>query len=214
MKLIIGNKNYSSWSLRPWLLLKHFNVAFEEQRIALFTETYESEVAEYNSDSKVPILLDNDITVWDSLAILEYISEQHLEGKGWPSDKKARAFARSISHEMHSSYFNVRNEFPMNCRKQFTHISPSQDAEFEIDRIHSLWQQCRNNYGQNGDWLFGEFSIADAMFAPIALRFKGYNIPINGVEGDYMLKLLNYPHLLDWVKAGTQETEVISFDEA
>ncbi len=213
LTLIIGNKNYSSWSLRPWVLMKHYQMNFEEKRVALFTDTTAQELSEYNSDLKVPILKDGELVVWDSLSILEYISEQYLDNRGWPADAKARAIARSISSEMHSSYFNLRNELPMNCRKRCEHIELSHDAAQEIDRIKGLWRQCRNEYGNGGEWLFGEYSIADAMFAPIVLRFDGYNIPLSGVEEAYLKNVLEHPAIIEWVEAGKLEKEVIESDE-
>ncbi len=213
LTLIIGNKNYSSWSLRPWIFMKHFQLEFEEKRVALFIETTVAELAEYNSDFKVPVLKDNELVVWDSLSILEYISEQYLGKRGWPADEKARSFARSISAEMHSSYYNVRNELPMNCRKKFENIELSKDAEREIERIKALWRKCRGEYGNAGEWLFGEYSIADAMFAPIALRFDGYGIPLAGVEEVYVKSVLKHPGIVEWVEAGKLETEVIDADE-
>lgn len=126
---------------------------------------------------------------------------------------KARALARSISSEMHSSFMNVRNELPMNCRKQFKNIILSSAAEHEVERIQSLWRQCRTEFGQGGEWLFGEFSIADAMFAPIALRFAGYSIALGEVETDYIKMVLEQPCIIEWVKAGAAETEVIEEDE-
>ncbi len=211
--LIIGNKNYSSWSLRPWILMKHYQVDFEEQRVALFTDTTADELSMFNSDFKVPILKDGELEVWDSLSILEYISEQYLSGNGWPVDAQARAVARSISSEMHSSFFNVRNELPMNCRKEFSGIQLSEGAEKEIERIKSLWNTCRNEYGGEGEWLFGNYSIADAMFAPVALRFSGYNIPLDGIEQEYVKSVLAHPAIIEWIEAGKLETEVIEEDE-
>jgi len=213
MKLIIGNKNYSSWSLRPWILLKHFNIEFDEEQHGLYTSTYESEVAKYNTDSKVPILKDDDLLVWDSLSILEYISEQYLGDRGWPKDKMARSIARSISSEMHSSFTNIRNEMPMNCRKQYSNIALSNETQQEIKRIKSLWQQCRQQYGSNGEWLFGEYSIADAMFAPIAIRFNGFSIELNELENSYVESHLNHPHMQTWMKEGKQETAIIDMAE-
>jgi glutathione S-transferase len=213
LTLIIGNKNYSSWSLRPWILMNHYQVNFDEKRVALFTDNTDEELSAYNSDLKVPILQDDELVVWDSLSILEYISEQYLDNQGWPTNRKARAIARSISAEMHSSYFNVRNELPMNCRKKFMNIKLSEGAEREVARIKGLWGKCRTEYGKNGEWLFGEYSIADAMFAPIALRFSGYDIPLAGVEADYVKSVLNHPGIVEWMEAGKLETEVIEADE-
>jgi len=170
-------------------------------------------LAEYNSDFKVPILKDDELVVWDSLAILEYVSEQYLENRGWPANARARAFARSISAEMHSSFSSVRNELPMNCRKKFENIELSKSAEREIGRIKALWRKCRSEYGNTGEWLFGDYSIADAMFAPIALRFDGYSIPLSGIEADYVNSVLKHPSIVEWVEAGKLETEVIEADE-
>lgn len=211
--LVIGNKNYSSWSLRPWIFMKHNNIGFEERKVLLFTETMETELAEYGSDSKVPVLKDGDLVVWDTLSILEYLSENFMDGKGWPEDRCARAIARSMSAEMHSSFSHVRNELPMNCRKQFHNIKLSVAAQHEVARIVSLWEQCRHRYGQGGEWLFGTYSIADAMFAPVALRFYGYNIPLQGIAADYVKSVLNHPGIIEWIEAGKQEKEIIPEDE-
>lgn len=213
LTLIIGNKNYSSWSLRPWFFMQFHCIDFKEIRVPLFTETTEQQLSEYNSDSKVPVLQDGDITVWDTLAIMEYLSETYLDNKGWPQDQKSRAFARSISAEMHSSYSHVRNELPMNCRNNFTHILPSADALREINRISHLWNSCRKQHSNAGPWLFGDFSIADAMFAPIALRFNGYNISLSGESQSYVELILNHPSIQNWIKSGKQELEVIAEDE-
>ena len=213
LTLIFGNKNYSSWSLRPWVFLKQNNIAFKEKRVALSTETTNNELEQYNSDFKVPILKDDELIIWDSLSILEYISEKYLLSNGWPQDEKARAFARSISAEMHSSFINVRNELPMNCRKKFNGINLSADAEGEIERIKSLWKTCRHKFGADGEWLFGKYSIADAMYAPIALRFHGYNIPLEGVEADYVTSVLTQPCIIEWIEAGKNENEIIKADE-
>jgi len=213
LTLIFGNKNYSSWSLRPWVLMKHYNISFEEKRVALFTETTNDELAQYYSDFKVPVLKDDDLIVWDSLSILEYVSEKYLQGKGWPHDDKVRATARSVSAEMHSSFMNVRNEMPMNCRKKFKDIKLSAEAEREVERIKTLWRYCRREFGSDGEWLFGKYSIADAMYAPIALRFHGYNIPLEGVEADYVQSVLNQPCIIEWIEAGKNEKEIIDQDE-
>ena len=213
LTLVIGNKNYSSWSLRPWLFMQHFQLPFIEKRVALFTDTFEAELAPYGSDSKVPVLQDGELVVWDSLAIMEYLSENQLHGKGWPADTAARALARSISNEMHSSFTNVRNELPMNCRKTFHGIQLSAAAQREVERIQSLWQLCREKYGKEGEWLFGDFSIADAMFAPVVLRFSGYSIALNEISAKYMYQLLHHPAIQAWIAAGKAEKEVIAEDE-
>jgi len=213
LTLVVGNKNYSSWSLRPWIFLRHHKVDFEEKWVSLFVDTTAGELAEYDSNYKVPILKDGELVIWDSLSILEYVSEAYLENKGWPEDRKARSLARSISSEMHSSFINVRNELPMNCKKKFENVKLSQGAKREIERIKALWRKCRSEYGSDGEWLFGAYSIADAMFAPIALRFTGYSIPLAGIEENYVESVLKHPGIVEWVEAGKQEAEIIDADE-
>jgi len=213
LTLIIGNKNYSSWSLRPWVFMKHYHIEFAEKRVPLFTATTAAELAEYGSGSKVPVLKDSELIVWDSLAILEYVSEKFLQGKGWPHNENARAVARSVSAEMHSSFTNVRNELPMNCRKNFTNIKLSAEAKNEIERIKTIWRTCRTQYAAEGEWLFGKYSIADAMYAPIALRFHGYNIPLEGIEAEYVESVLKQPCINEWIEAGKIEKEIIAEDE-
>lgn len=214
LTLVIGNKNYSSWSLRPWIFMRQRNIEFIEKRIPLFTETMEADLAPYFSNSKVPVLLDDEFVIWDTLAIMEYVSEQYLQGKGWPADIKARAVARSISAEMHSSFTELRNALPMNCRKQFSGFNISKGVQADIDRISSIWCKSRTEYGSGGDWLFGDYSIADAMFAPVVLRLKGYDVTLGDVEESYMQSVLNLPAMQEWIEAGKQEKEVIEMDEA
>ena len=213
LTLIIGNKNYSSWSLRPWIFMRHFKIPFNEKRIALFTDSMEQELAQYGSDSKVPVLQDGELVVWDSLAILEYLSEQYLDNQGWPTDVKARATARSICAEMHSSFFHLREALPMNCRKRFKNFTVSNEAEREINRVKALWKKCRSQYGQQGKWLFGDFSAADAMYIPIALRFVSYDIELNNDERNYVDTIISDPDIQEWVNAGKTEPEVIELDE-
>ena len=193
--------------------MKQHQIDFEEKRVALFTETTDEELSPYNSDFKVPILKDGDLTVWDSLSILEYISEKYLESSGWPRKVNARAIARSVSSEMHSSFVNVRSELPMNCRKKFQNIKLSLETEREIERIKTLWRNCRTQFEDEGEWLFGKYSIADAMFAPIALRFEGYSIPLGGLEEAYVKSVLKQPCIIEWIEAGKVEIEVIEEDE-
>lgn len=208
MQLIIGNKNYSSWSLRPWLLLKHFNTQFEEIRIPLFTSYFESSIKQYSDAGKVPVLVDKDITVWDSLAICEYISEQYLNGRGYPEGVAARAECRSVCAEMHSSFFQIREHMPMDCRSQLS-ISFTPEINVEISRIDNLWQKLRNKYEQQGDWLFGEFSIADCMYAPMASRFNSYRPALSQTSTDYVESLINHPQLKTWYQQSAAEIEII-----
>ena len=212
--LIIGNKNYSSWSLRPWFWMKHAGIGFEEKRVPLSTEDTARHLAEYFSNYKVPVLQDDDFVIWDSLAILEYLADKHSDKHGWPDDRRARATARSVSAEMHSSFTALRSELPMNCIKRFKDFNISPAAQKDVDRIKALWKSCRDQYGQGGPWLFGDFCIADAMFAPVALRFIGYEVPLNDQEREYIQTIMQDPHIINWVKSGQQEKEVIDIDEA
>ncbi len=193
--------------------MRHFQIEFQEKRIPLFTETTDKELLPYFSDYKVPVLMDGNFVVWDSLSILEYLSENYLESKGWPEEVKARAFARSVSAEMHSSFANLRNELPMNCRKKFSQITLSEDTAREISRVKQIWRKCRAEFEADGKWLFGDFSVADAMYAPIALRFDGYNISLSKFEESYVQQVLNHPDIVDWVESGKQEKEVIEMNE-
>jgi glutathione S-transferase len=156
---------------------------------------------------------DGELVVWDSLAIMEYLSDKYLEGRGWPADEKARAVARSVSAEMHSSFANVRSEMPMNLRKHFPDYQLSEAALREVGRIKSLWRLCREQYGQGGEWLFGDYSIADAMYAPIVMRFVGYDVPLEGIEKAYAESVLKQPAIQEWIEAGKAEIEVIAEDE-
>lgn len=213
LTLIIGNKNYSSWSLRPWVFMKTFGIEFEELRIPLFTRTTDKALAPYFSNYKVPILEDDGFVIWDSLSIMEYLSEKYLDNKGWPEDINARALARSVSAEMHSSFGALRNAMPMNCRKKFSNFKYSADVEADIERIKSIWHKCRSEYGNDGKWLFGDYSIADAMYAPVVLRFDGYDVPLNENERAYMQTVLGAGPVIDWIESGKKEKEVIDVDE-
>lgn len=213
LTLVIGNKNYSSWSLRPWMYMKNAGIVFKEIRVALDTENTSRQLEPYFSGSKVPVLIDGELVIWDSLAIVEYLSDKYTDYNGWPDSSAARAIARSVSAEMHSSFFALRNELPMNCRKKFNDFHLSAEVLDDINRIKDIWRYCKNNYGQKGPWLFGDFCIADAMFAPVAIRFTGYGVPLEGVEKDYVQTMINNPFLMEWVESGKKEKEIIEADE-
>lgn len=213
IQLIIGNKNYSSWSLRPWVFMQHNEIDFTEKQIALYEQDTDAKLSEYHSDFKVPILIDDKIEVWDSLSILEYLSEQYMQGQGYPTNVEARALARSICNEVHSSFMNVKNELPMNCRKKFNHVVLSDKAQEEVKRICDIWQMCKSQQQAKGKWLFGNYSIADAMFAPIALRFSGYSIKLDRHSQTYVENVLEQPCIIEWMKQGQSEKETIQEDE-
>ncbi|MFH1241738.1 MAG: glutathione S-transferase family protein [Pseudomonadota bacterium] len=209
LSLVIGNKNYSSWSLRPWFLMKYFEIPFSEIRVPLSQETTEKALRPLSPTLKVPVLIHRDLKIWDSLAICEYISENFLSGKGWPRQIEARAIARSISAEMHSGFFDIRNQLPMNCRKRFDGFKISPEARSEINRVEEIWSQCRERHGTSGPWLFGKFTIADCMFAPVALRFITYGVELNDFSSQYINRVQEHPAIVDWIGAARLETEII-----
>lgn len=214
LKLVIGNKNYSSWSLRPWLLLRRHGLRFEEIRVPLYTPEYAERVAGLSPSGKVPVLHHGPLAVWDSLAICEYVSEQLLDGRGWPADPEARAVARSASAEMHAGFQAVRTNLPMNLRGRFRWRSPGPEIEAEVARITGLWADCRARFGGLGPWLFGEFTIADAMYVPVALRFSVYNTPLEGVAAEYVHTCLTDEHVREWCEGAYRETEELTQFEA
>jgi len=213
LTLIIGNKNYSSWSLRPWIFLKTAGIEFTEKRVPLGTDQTNAQLEPYFSNHKVPVLLDKDLAVWDSLAIMEYIAEKYPYCHGWPEDPRIRAAARSVSAEMHSSFFELREDLPMNCRKKFTNFSPSSGALKDIDRIKAIWRYCKKRFSKNSPWLFDRFCIADAMFAPVCFRFSGYDVPLDGADKEYVESILSLPHMLEWKEAALLEKEVLEYAE-
>ena len=213
LTLYIGNKNYSSWSLRPWLLLKAGGIAFDEVRIPLYLEESAEQVRRYSPTGKLPVLQDGDITVWDSLAICEYLAERFPSLQAWPQDVQARAMARSVSAEMHSEFAALRQELPMNCRIQLKSYPLSAEVQHDVDRICAIWRECRTRYGGGGPWLFGSFTIADAMFAPVAMRFLSYGVELGAQEAAYRDQVLAMPQIQEWMEAGRQEYEVIERSE-
>ncbi|MDT8429114.1 MAG: glutathione S-transferase family protein [Pseudomonadales bacterium] len=214
MKLVIGNKNYSSWSLRPWLFLSVHGLPFEEVRIALDEETTAAQMALHTEAGKVPVLHDDGLMVWDSLAICEYVSEQYLHGKGWPADTRTRALARSYSAEMHSGFFEIRSKLPMNCRASGRKVALDPALQKDIARIDQIWSRLRAEHQDKGPWLFGEFSITDCMFAPVCSRFATYGIQVSALASTYAQYVLTHEKMLLWIAQGRAETETIKADEA
>ena len=213
LKLVIGNCNYSSWSLRPWLFLRHHGISFEEQRISLSTPSAHQQLASFFSNQKVPVLFDGEQEIWDSLAILEYLSESFPQLNGWPVERNARATARSVSAEMHSSFMDLRAGLPMNCRRIFPGYGISGAIRRDIDRITELWGYCRDQFGDSGPWLFGDFSIADCMYAPVVVRFIGYDVALNPEAEEYASTVYQSVALQEWIERGRQEPEVIEDEE-
>ena len=213
MKLIIGNRNYSSWSLRPWLLMSVHGVVFEEIRIPLYRADTDAALSAYTAAGKVPVLHDGVTVVWDSLAICEYVSEQYLDGGGWPTDAAARAEARSCSAEMHSGFFEIRGRLPMNCRATGRRVGMTPQLKAEVERIGSIWSGLRGRFAGRGPWLFGGFSIADCMFAPVVSRFRTYGIEMPGVCTKYMQHVLDMREMVQWYERAAVETETLEMSE-
>ncbi|MGA7937049.1 MAG: glutathione S-transferase family protein [Kovacikia sp.] len=209
LTLVIGNKNYSSWSLRPWLAMKQFGLEFEEIRIPLYTPEAPAKIRHYSPSGKVPALLHDDLTIWDSLAILEYLAEQFPDLNWLPQASRPRAIARSISAEMHSGFVALRETLPMNIRARFPGRGLTSAVQRDIDRITAIWRDCRQTYGGDGNFLFGEFAIADAMFAPVVLRFVTYNVSLDPVSRNYADAILALAPLQDWIATSTDEPESI-----
>jgi glutathione S-transferase len=214
LTLVIGNKNYSSWSLRPWIAMKQLGLEFDEIRIPLYLPSSKSELLRYSPAGKVPTLLDGDLTLWDTAAILAHLVERYPDKLWWPVDPAARAMARSVSAEMHSSFLALRSHMPMNCRadKQVSGLAATEQTALDGDiaRVKQIWQESRSQFGAGGDFLFGQFSIADAMYAPVVWRFKGYNVALDAVEQAYVDAMLALPTMQAWADAGLAETETMA----
>jgi glutathione S-transferase len=210
LTLVIGNKNYSSWSMRPWVALKAAGIAFEEVLIPLYTgDADKRRLLGFSPSGKVPALIDGDITVSDSLAIIEYAAERFPQALLWPEDHAARAHARSISAEMHSGFVALRNECGMNLHRPVGAKSLSENARADIKRIQQIWSDCRGRYGKAGPYLFGAFSAADAMYAPVVHRFRTYAIDVTPIVRDYMEVMMALRAFQQWTSAGLAETLVI-----
>lgn len=210
LRLVIGNKNYSSWSLRPWLLLRHFAVPFEEVRLPLETPEFQRRIPGYSPTGRVPVLHDGDRVVWDSLAICEYVNETSLGGRGWPSDPSLRYLARCAAAEMHSGFAPLRAQLPMNCRRMPNAYRWKADAEADIQRILTLWHDLRHR--GKGPFLLGDFGIVDAMFAPVAIRFRGYGVALDDTARDYCNALFALSAMREWQAAAEAETERLAHD--
>jgi glutathione S-transferase len=217
LKLIIGNKAYSSWSLRGWLALKQSGRPFEEITVPLFDEEWDKrrEGDEFApSGGKVPVLWDDQAVIWDSLAIVEWLADKTDRARFWPGDEIARGMARSMAAEMHSSYGNLRRECPMNLRKQLPERELPEEVRAEIVRILELWAQARARHGDGGPYLFGTFGAVDIMFAPVVTRFVTYQVAVPRFAAAYMEAILSHPWLREWIEAAQEEPWVIEQYEA
>jgi glutathione S-transferase len=209
MKLVIGNKNYSTWSLRPWFFMRAMGVDFEEQSVSLNDDNLKESLSKFSPSAKVPVLFDGTLDIWDSLSICEYINEQHLAGKGWPADVSQRALARSLVCEMHSGFSAIRGELPMNIRAK-RRVSLSEAAKSDLARIDAIWSAHNTKSG----YLFESFSIADAFFAPVVLRLPTYGIELSAAARQYQQNVLAHPAIQIWVAEALTEQEIVVADEA
>jgi glutathione S-transferase len=211
--LVIGNKNYSSWSMRPWMALTMAQIPFEETVIPLYEGKSRKHILEHSGAGKVPVLHHGKVTIWESLAILEYLAEIFPGRKLWPEGKSARAAARSAATEMHSGFTALRNACPMNLHRPRKAIALSDDVKADIARIEALWRDCRRNHGKKGRFLFGAFGNADAMFAPVVTRFDTYDIKLSPEARAYVDAVLATPAFQAWKKAALKETWTIASSE-
>ena len=211
MKLIIGNKNYSSWSLRAWLTAREGGFNFGEIDIPLFRPDSRERILSHSPSGKVPCLNDNGVLVWDSLAIGEYLAEK--QPALLPADPVARATARAVSAEMHAGFRDLRTHMPMNIRKDYRGFGRSPDVDEDIARIIAIWNDCRARFGAGGPYLFGHFTLADAAFAPVCFRCKTYGLEVNGAAGDYLATMLANKHMQEWEAAARAETESIAEED-
>jgi len=205
LTLIIGTKKWSSWSLRPWIAMKEAKLPFKEIIIHLRQSDTRARILEYSAAGKVPILIDGREMVWDSLAILDYLAVRFPETKLWPQDMAAQAYARSISGEMHSGFPDLRRELPMDIGADLPTPNPSAGAAADIERVQAIWRDARGRFGGAGPFLFGRFTNADAMYAPVVTRFRTYNVPVDPVCATYIDTILGLPSMTAWYRAADEE---------
>ncbi len=213
LRLIVGNKNYSSWSMRPWIAMRAAGIAFEETVISLNDPDFKSVVGAHSGTGKVPVLIDGDIRVWESLAIMEYLAERHPEAGLWPRDPAARNHARVISAEMHAGFVPLRRACPMNMLRPVIRRELADDAKANVRRIEAIWSACRERYGRGGPFLFGSFGAADAMYAPVVSRLQTYGIEVGTDTRSYMDAVIGLPAWQEWYAAALLEPWVLPEDE-
>jgi glutathione S-transferase len=213
LRLIIGNKNYSSWSLRPWIAMKVAGIGFEETVILLDAPDFKAQITALSGAGKVPVLLDGEVRVWESLAILEYLAEKFPQAGLWPAQDEARAHARAVAAEMHSGFQPLRRHLPMNVRRPAKPRPPDEGVKADVARIETIWNECRMRFGGGGPFLYGRFSAADAMYAPVAWRFHTYAVDVSAATRTYMDAVLALPASRDWYEAARGEPWVRARDE-
>ena len=213
LRLAIANKNYSSWSMRPWVLLTQAGIAFEEIQLKFSDEGRVEGIAPYSPTLQVPLLIVDGEPVWDSLAIGEAVAELFPEKRLWPADPRARQVARSVCAEMHAGFRSLRGAMPMNIRASLPGKGMNPAVQKDIDRIADIWESCRSRFGQGGELLFGQFTVADAFFAPVATRFLTYAVKLPPVAQQYADTLLGLSSVREWMTQARRETEFVRADE-
>jgi glutathione S-transferase len=205
LTLVIGNRNYSSWSMRAWLALEQTGAPFREQRIWFDEDGDRRQRLALSPAGRVPILRHGELTVWDSLAIAEYLAELYPDAGLWPARREARAVARALCAEMHSGFFEIRNRMPLNCRARTTPRDPHVELNAEVERIIQIWTETRRHHGKGGPYLFGKRTAADAFFAPVASRFQTYGVRLDGAAASYAEAVLQMPAVRDWIDKAESE---------
>ena len=210
LTIYLGNKNYSSWSLRPWLVLKQFGLAFEEIVIPLYEATSRETILRHSPSGRVPALRHGEIVIWESLAICEYLAEILPEAGLWPDDPGARSLARAVSAEMHAGFQALRSHLPMNVRSTFPDRGVTPEVQADINRVLAIWRDCRGRFGASaGDFLFGHFTIADAMYAPVVTRFRTYRVEIESQAAAYCDTIMALPAMEAWIAAARNEPMIV-----
>jgi glutathione S-transferase len=213
LTLVIGNKNYSSWSLRPWIAMKMAGILFEEVVISLEATDFKERVLKFSGSGKVPVLIDGDVQVWESLSILEYLADKFPAARLWPSDTAARAHARTVASEMHAGFVPLRQQCPMNVWRPVKKDALTPEVAANVARLDALWTDCRKRFGQDGPFLFGPFGAADAMYAPVVSRFHTYAIDVGPAARAYMDAVMALPAWSEWRVAALKETWVLPHNE-
>jgi glutathione S-transferase len=213
LHLVIGNKNYSSWSFRPWLAMKVAGIPFDETVISLEAKDFKERVSPLSGTGKVPVLIDGETRVWESLAILEYLAEKFPAARLWPNDQAARAHARTVATEMHAGFVPLRSQLPMNTRRPVKRRQLDDAATANVRRVDALWSDCRTRFGSGGPFLFGVFGAADAMYAPVVWRFHTYAVAVSETARVYMQAVMALPAWNEWRQAARQEPWVLPHDE-
>lgn len=211
--LLIGNRKYSSWSLRPWIVLKQAGLKFEEKVVRLQQPDTTAKIKKYSPSGKVPFLKHGKVEVWESLAICEYLAEAFPKARLWPKDKTVRAHARAVANEMHGGFADLRRYLPMDVNRRIDEPARAAAVKGEIDRIVEIWTQCRRRFGKGGPFLFGKFSIADGMYAPVVTRFVTYGVKLPPVAAAYVKTMINLPAMQEWIAAADKESWLIEYPD-